>query len=139
MSYLTRVLPLTELCCQDDRSIRNGASGPGGGGRLVPLRPCPGPRDFSGVFRTDPGPGPGLEAAGLPASVFDQRGFYRRDGIRPIYDPGFIPALHADLAPSEMVMAVEIDGESHAYPISVHNSREIVNDVVGGRPILVTW
>ena len=38
-----------------------------------------------------------------------------------------------------MVMAVEINGEARAYPISVLNSREIVNDVVGGRPILVTW
>ena len=92
---------------------------------------------FLGGLSDDPGPGPGLEAAGLPASVFDQR--VPRDGIRPIYDPGFIPALQADLAPSEMVMAVEIDGESHAYPVSVLNSREIVNDVVGGRPILVTW
>ncbi len=90
-----------------------------------------------GDLANDPGPGPLAESGGLPASVFDQR--IPRDGIRPIYDPGFIPAAQADLGPSEMVMAVEINGEAHAYPIPVLNSREIVNDVVGGRPILVTW
>ena len=97
---------------------------------------------FLGGLSDDPGPGPGPTGEGptvegLPASVFDQR--VPRDGIRPIYEPEFIPGAQAELAPSEMVMAVEIDGEAHAYPISVLNSREMVNDVVGGRPILVTW
>ena len=92
---------------------------------------------FLSGLSDDPGPSPAAEAGGLPASVFDQR--TPRDGIRPIYDPGFIPALQADLGPSEMVVAVEMGGEVHAYPIAVLNSPEIVNDVVGGRPILVTW
>ena len=92
---------------------------------------------FLGGLSNDPGPGPAAEAGGLPASEFDQR--IPCDGIRPIYDPEFIPAAQAGLGPSKMVMAVEINGEARAYPISVLNSREIVNDVVGGRPILVTW
>jgi len=92
---------------------------------------------FLGGLSNDSGPGPAPEAEGLPASELDQR--IPRDGIRPIYEPDFIPAAQADLGPSEMVMAVEINGEARAYPISVLNSREIVNDVVGGTPILVTW
>jgi hypothetical protein len=36
-------------------------------------------------------------------------------------------------------MGVEFNGEAHAYSITVLERREIVNDVVGGIPILVTW
>jgi hypothetical protein len=84
-----------------------------------------------GGLAEDPGTG------ALPREAFDQR--VPRDGIRPIYNPRFVAAAQSDLAPSEMVMAVEIDGEAHAYSLSVLNRREIVNDVVGGMPILVTW
>ena len=36
-------------------------------------------------------------------------------------------------------MGVEINGESKAYPVGPLNYREMVNDVVGGVPVLVTW
>ena len=62
-----------------------------------------------------------------------------RDAILPIYEPAFASGELADLDPGELVMGVEIDGESKAYPIGPLNYREMVNDVVGGVPILVTW
>ena len=62
-----------------------------------------------------------------------------RDVIAPIYDPTFISGELAELDPGELVMGVEINGESRAYPIGPLNYREMVNDVVGGVPILVTW
>jgi hypothetical protein len=39
----------------------------------------------------------------------------------------------------ELVIGVEINCESRAYPVGPLNRREMVNDVVGGVPILVTW
>ena len=62
-----------------------------------------------------------------------------RDAILPIYDPEFVPAAQADYTDDELVMGVAINGEAKAYPISPLNSREMVNDVLGGTPILVTW
>ena len=61
------------------------------------------------------------------------------DAIRPIYDPEFISPADAALNPYELVIGVEINGEVRAYPIGPLVRREMVNDVVGGVPILVTW
>lgn len=62
-----------------------------------------------------------------------------RDGIQPIYDPGLTTPDNVDLAPEEMVLAVEINGDARAYPIEPLVSYEIVNDVVGGVPVAITW
>ena len=62
-----------------------------------------------------------------------------RDAIRRIYDPKFIPGQEASLRWEDLVIGVELNGESRAYPVGPLNSREMVNDVVGGVPILVTW
>lgn len=62
-----------------------------------------------------------------------------RDGINPIYNPEFIPGSPSPLDLAELVIGVEINGESKAYPIGPLRSREMVNDVVGGVPVLVTW
>jgi len=62
-----------------------------------------------------------------------------RDSIRPIYDPQFVPAAEAGYSDDELVMGVAIDGEAKAYPVGPLNSREMVNDELGGVRILVTW
>ena len=62
-----------------------------------------------------------------------------RDMIRPVYEPQFISGERAGLPRSDLVIGVEIDGEAKAYPVGPRNYREMVNDVVGGVPILVTW
>lgn len=62
-----------------------------------------------------------------------------RDGIPPIYDPRLTTPDNIDLAPEEMVLAVEINGDARAYPIEPLVSYEIVNDVVGGVPLAITW
>ncbi len=63
----------------------------------------------------------------------------QRDGIRPIYDPQFVSAEDAPYQPGELVMGVEVNGDARAYSVGVLRSREMVDDVVGGTPILVTW
>lgn len=62
-----------------------------------------------------------------------------RDAIYPYYDPEFIPGRESPLNVLELVIGVEINGQSKAYPIFPLRSREMVNDVVGGVPVLVTW
>jgi hypothetical protein len=41
--------------------------------------------------------------------------------------------------PTDPVMAVEINGEAKAYPLRIMASHEIVNDTLGGDPIVVTY
>ncbi|MFO7921037.1 MAG: DUF3179 domain-containing protein [Nioella sp.] len=64
-----------------------------------------------------------------------------RDGIPAIDDPGFIDVSgESRLDPTEPVIAVELDGATpRAYPIRYLTWHEIVNDVVGDRPIAVTF
>lgn len=64
-----------------------------------------------------------------------------RDGIRAITDPDFVPAAEASkwMRSGEQVIGLEIGGEVKAYPINILSRHEIVNDVVGGTPVAVTW
>ncbi|RME75875.1 MAG: DUF3179 domain-containing protein [Chloroflexi bacterium] len=62
-----------------------------------------------------------------------------RDAIRPVYVPEFAPADQAPYEDDELVIGVALNGEAKAYAIGPLNSREMVNDTIGGVPILVTW
>ncbi len=61
------------------------------------------------------------------------------DAIRPVYDPEFDTADQVPLDDDELVIGINLNGESKAYSITVLRSREMVNDELGGLPILVTW
>ncbi len=56
-----------------------------------------------------------------------------RDGIPAILDPVFGNSATAgdQMEPNERVIGVSINGESHAYPLSLMSRHEIVNDTVG--------
>jgi hypothetical protein len=63
-----------------------------------------------------------------------------RDGIPAIDDPRFEPATAATgPSPAEPVIALEIAGDARAYPLRVLLWHEIVNDIVGGIPVAVTY
>lgn len=64
-----------------------------------------------------------------------------RDGIPPIDNPKFIPVEEADqwLDPREPVILVSIDQAVKAYPIQILMWHEIVNDTLGGTPIVVSF
>lgn len=64
-----------------------------------------------------------------------------KDGIPAIWEPAHIPARQETrLAPREPVLTYEHAGEApRAYPVRYLMWHEIVNDVVGGLPIAVTW
>jgi hypothetical protein len=62
-----------------------------------------------------------------------------RDGIEPVYDPVFTAATEADWPDGTQVIGVAAAGEAKAYPVSFLDRHEMVNDVIAGDPILVTW
>ena len=63
------------------------------------------------------------------------------DAIPAISDPSFVSAEEAgdQYDRDELVLGVEIDGDARAYSVPLLSRHEIVNDVVGGKPIAVTW
>ncbi len=69
-----------------------------------------------------------------------------KDAIRSIDAPiftslqfGQASGWAAGLEDSEPVIALEIDGDARAYPLGIMIRHEIVNDVVGGEPVAVTY
>ena len=64
-----------------------------------------------------------------------------RDGIPPIDSPVFFVASRAPeyMRANEPVIALEIGGEAKAYPLAMLIRHEIVNDVLGGIPVAVTY
>jgi hypothetical protein len=61
------------------------------------------------------------------------------DAIPAISDPEFVSAEEADVHSNSPMIGVSINGEQHAYSMIMLNGHEIVNDVVGGKPIATTW
>ncbi len=63
-----------------------------------------------------------------------------KDGIPSIDNPQFVDADDADfVSDSDTVIGLEINGKSKAYPIFILVWHEIVNDIVGGIPVAVTY
>jgi hypothetical protein len=128
--WLTAALALTVVvlaACDDDELASSDRSGRGGGPTDV-LRV-----DTSG-WKTD------FSKHSVPLSEFLSGG-PPRDGIPPIDDPKPASQANADgwISDREPVLAVEVDGQVRAYPLQILVWHEIVNDVLGGRPIAVTY
>lgn len=93
-----------------------------------------------------------LAAAGVPSSICSAP-VRPNAGIYAIDEPGFArdwaglelgPAYRTatdetgSLAGSHTVIGIKVDGAARAYPLSVLNTHEVVNDEFGG-PLLVTY
>jgi hypothetical protein len=59
--------------------------------------------------------------------------------FHPIPDAQFLAQSQSKLDAKEMIMAVRLGGESRAYPISQMAYHHVLNDVVAGVPIAVTY
>lgn len=92
--------------------------------------------EFIGSYDETIGP-QGPAAAGFSDADFVQ--LLLPDDIPPIYDPQFVPAADTRLPDDELVIGSSINGDARAYPAGILYTREMVNDVVGGVPVLVTW
>ena len=64
-----------------------------------------------------------------------------KDGIPAIDAPIFQTVTEADewLDGREPVQVVLIDGDARAYPMQIMMFHEIVNDTVGGEPVVITY
>jgi hypothetical protein len=63
-----------------------------------------------------------------------------KDGIPAIFEPRLIAAVSASyLKPEDRVIGIELDGVSRAYPISILNWHEIVNDKINQHSFAVTY
>ncbi|PKP94994.1 MAG: hypothetical protein CVT75_03550 [Alphaproteobacteria bacterium HGW-Alphaproteobacteria-14] len=65
-----------------------------------------------------------------------------KDGIRSIDNPQFAPVnarYPMELGPKEPVISFSHNGEARAYPLRILIRHEIVNDVIGGLPVTVTY
>jgi Protein of unknown function (DUF3179) len=94
------------------------------------------------VAATDGGPGavparPGEAMLGRwPRSQF----YMEPDRFLPATDPATIPASEARfLGPEDEVFGVVVGNEARAYPIPMIAYHHVVNDVVQGIPIAVTY
>jgi hypothetical protein len=72
-----------------------------------------------------------------------------RDGMKTLDDPEVVPgssvaAVNKEmrgkfLVPDDRVIGVVLDGKARAYPLPIMNWHEVVNDSLGGTPIVVTY
>ncbi|MBX9657496.1 MAG: DUF3179 domain-containing protein [Nitrospiraceae bacterium] len=63
-----------------------------------------------------------------------------KDGIPALLTPRFVSAAEATfLQDTDRVLGLTQGAEAKAYPIKILNWHEIVNDVVGGKPVVVTY
>ena len=115
----------------DGPTAPSGSSGsPQGGGN------APAPTDR---LQRDPQPGGNF----LSEFPFDHvfSGGVPKDGIPALTDPDFDSAPWSNaryLRDTDLVLGVVINGEAKAYPHNIGWRHEIVNDIVGGQPIVVS-
>lgn len=80
-----------------------------------------------------------LSKATIDASKIKEGG-PPRGGIPSLDDPPMVSAEEATyLKSSDRILGIEMNGMAKAYPIRILNWHEIVNDDVGGEPVLVSY
>ncbi len=83
-----------------------------------------------------------LEAGG---SAFDPirsdeiQSILPEDAIPAITRPEYLAAAAADIRDDEDVIGLSLNGQARAFPTATMSAHEIVNDVIGGQPVAVTW
>ena len=84
----------------------------------------------------------GASTADRVDARFDERslsGALVLDDLSPLRRPASAPAGGSRLHEGTLVVGVALEREAKAYPITVLQRHEIVNDDVGGVPVLITW
>jgi len=79
-----------------------------------------------------------LEPAAIPTEEI-LAGGPPRDGIPALDEPHTVAAAEARWGDDELVLGLVVGGEARAYPVAILNWHELVNDVLAGEPILVSF
>ena len=64
-----------------------------------------------------------------------------KDGIPSIDNPKFVPLKEADqwIEDDELVLGITYKGVKRVYPLQIMVWHEIVNDIIAGDPLLITY
>jgi hypothetical protein len=63
-----------------------------------------------------------------------------KDGIPALTNPDYVSAKKASfLKKDDQVIGLVVSGNARAYPLKIMSWHELVNDTIGGQPILVSW
>ena len=106
------------------------------------LLPIGGPQGGLPLPASTIGPGTGASSERRVEVAFHQSRLYGTlafDDVTPLNSPAFAPARESLLHDDTLIVGVALGGEAKAYPITVLEHHEMVNDIVGGVPVLVTW
>ena len=112
------------------------ATGCGGAGGRLPGPAAEYGAEFAGSYDEVIG-ADGNTAANFVDADYTQ--LRRRDDIPPIYAPELAAASDANLPDDAPVIGLAVNGMARAYPVGILYRREMVNDIVGGVPALVSW
>ncbi len=63
----------------------------------------------------------------------------QKDSIPAIDEPRFVSAQDTRFSDNELIIGLKINSDIRAYPYSILNWHEIVNDTVGGVPVTITY
>jgi len=132
--------------------ITQDTEGPGSPGDIAP---SPTPLAFTPQVEPDPDYEKALDDVRFSTNYWSDTDFsrytvplgeFRSGGVRPdgipsIDNPKFVTPNQANfrLDNEEPVMAFELDGDARAYPLQILIFHEIVNDVVAGVPMVITY
>lgn len=90
----------------------------------------------------------GIFMLALPAhasdSPIDRRQIIRqvvpKDAIPALVLPKYVAIKDADfMRPDDKIIAMSVNGEDRAYPTRILDHHEIVNDLVAGQPVVITY
>ena len=86
-------------------------------------------------------PTPISAATAVPTTTDNLDSSYdRRTPFVPLDDPLFLPAEEANyLQDDDLVLVLEWENETRAYPVRMLRFHHIVNDTIAGRPFLITY
>ena len=123
-------------CSQNDGTTATavpGPAAPAAAGTATANDPSP---PTPPAANTASAPEPDPAAVRTQARQASQRG----RGFVPLDGPAFLAAHETDyFGDEELVLGVEFAGEVRAYPVRMLRYHHIVNDTVGGEPLLVTY
>ncbi len=98
--------------------------------------PLPGPSQDEYEIKTDPS---GVKFIVDPSKIVG--GGPPKDGIPSIDNPKFVPLDEADqwIEDKELVLGITYKGVKRVYPLQIMVWHEIVNDIIAGDPLLITY
>ena len=101
----------------------------------IALLSCSGSPD-GGTGPTDPDPNDNL-VCNIPTDLFFSS--LARDAIPSLTNPDVGPAAASVMGVDDRVLGLVVGGEARAYPIGVLWWHEVINDTLGGEPVLVSY